>query len=156
MTKFKYLKEFDFTPAGKPIGMCWGGKVMKKAEGGLAAGNPPMKNESKNFAKAKVMKSAMDNNKGPSAPPGMIADRSKLGIRGNKNPGMRKGVPVAPATPMISPMKKGGMAEKKIGKVMGEYKAGELHSGSKSGPVVKNKKQALAIALSEARNAKKK
>ena len=38
----------------------------------------------------------------------------------------------------------------KIGKVMGEYKAGELHSGSKSGPVVKNRKQAIAIAMSEA------
>jgi hypothetical protein len=38
----------------------------------------------------------------------------------------------------------------KVGKVMGEYKEGTLHSGSKSGPVVKNRKQAIAIALSEA------
>lgn len=38
----------------------------------------------------------------------------------------------------------------KVKKVMGEYKRGELHSGSKSGPVVKSKKQAVAIALSEA------
>ena len=38
---------------------------------------------------------------------------------------------------------------KKIGKVMSEYKAGSLHSG-KGGPVVKSKKQAIAIALSEA------
>lgn len=38
----------------------------------------------------------------------------------------------------------------KVGKVMKEYKAGELHSGSKSGPVVKNRKQAIAIAMSEA------
>jgi len=37
----------------------------------------------------------------------------------------------------------------KIGKVMGEYKEGTLHSG-KSGKVVKNKDQALAIALSSA------
>lgn len=43
--------------------------------------------------------------------------------------------------------------EKKIGKVMGEFKRGELHSGSKKGPVVKNPKQAVAIALSEARSA---
>lgn len=43
--------------------------------------------------------------------------------------------------------------EKKIGKVMGEFKRGELHSGSKKGPVVKNPKQAVAIALSEARQA---
>jgi len=42
-------------------------------------------------------------------------------------------------------------AQKKVGKVMGEYKAGKLHSGSKSGPMVKNPKQAIAIALSEAK-----
>jgi hypothetical protein len=40
-------------------------------------------------------------------------------------------------------------AAKKVGKVMGEYKAGSLHSG-KGGPVVKSRKQAVAIALSEA------
>jgi hypothetical protein len=37
----------------------------------------------------------------------------------------------------------------KVGKVMSEYKAGGLHSG-KGGPVVKNRKQAIAIAMSEA------
>jgi hypothetical protein len=40
-------------------------------------------------------------------------------------------------------------AQKKIGKVMGEYKEGTLHSG-KSGKVVKNPRQAIAIAISEA------
>jgi hypothetical protein len=40
-------------------------------------------------------------------------------------------------------------SEKKIGKVMREYKAGKLHSG-KSKKIVKNPKQAIAIALSEA------
>lgn len=40
--------------------------------------------------------------------------------------------------------------QKKVEKVMGEYKRGELHSGSKKGPVVKSKKQAVAIAMSEA------
>ena len=39
---------------------------------------------------------------------------------------------------------------KKIGKVMGEYKEGTLHSG-KGGPVVKDSRQAVAIALSEAK-----
>lgn len=46
---------------------------------------------------------------------------------------------------------KGG--EAKIGKVMREYKEGKLHSGSKKGPKVKSEKQAMAIALSEARKA---
>ena len=44
----------------------------------------------------------------------------------------------------------------KVKKVMKEFKAGTLHSGSKKGPVVKNKKQAVAIALSEAGMSKKK
>jgi hypothetical protein len=40
----------------------------------------------------------------------------------------------------------------KIGKVMAEYKEGTLHSGKgKKAPVVKNQKQAIAIALSEAK-----
>ena len=47
-------------------------------------------------------------------------------------------------------MKKMSKAQAKVGKVMGEYKAGKLHSGSKRGPVVKSQKQALAIAMSEA------
>ena len=48
------------------------------------------------------------------------------------------------------------MAQKKVGKVMHEYKEGTLHSGSKMGKVVKNPKQAVAIALSEAGMAKPK
>lgn len=43
--------------------------------------------------------------------------------------------------------------ESKIEKVMHEFKEDKLHSSSKKGPVVKNKKQAIAIALSEARKA---
>jgi len=42
---------------------------------------------------------------------------------------------------------------KKIGKVMGEFAHGKLHSGSKKGPVVTKPSQAKAIALSEARKA---
>jgi hypothetical protein len=44
----------------------------------------------------------------------------------------------------------------KVSKVMKEFKAGTLNSGSKKGPVVKNKKQAIAIALSQAKMTKKK
>jgi hypothetical protein len=39
---------------------------------------------------------------------------------------------------------------------MEKFKAGELHSGSKNGPVVKSRKQAIAISLSEAGLSKKK
>ena len=46
-------------------------------------------------------------------------------------------------------MKMTKAGQKKVGKVMGEYKEGTLHSG-KGGKVVKNPKQAIAIAMSEA------
>jgi Family of unknown function (DUF6496) len=39
--------------------------------------------------------------------------------------------------------------QKKVGTVMGEFKKGELHSG-KGGKVVKDKDQAIAIALASA------
>lgn len=39
--------------------------------------------------------------------------------------------------------------------VMHKFKAGKLHSGSKSGPAVKNRKQAIAIMMSEKGEAKK-
>jgi hypothetical protein len=39
----------------------------------------------------------------------------------------------------------------KVAKVMHEYKAGQLRSGSKKGPVVRNRRQAIAIALNSAR-----
>jgi len=48
-------------------------------------------------------------------------------------------------------MKKKTKDQKKISKVMREYESGELHSGSKKGPKVTNKKQAIAIALNSAR-----
>ena len=46
--------------------------------------------------------------------------------------------------------------QKKIGKVMGEFAEGKLHSGSKKGPKVTSRKQAIAIALSEGRKASRK
>lgn len=48
-------------------------------------------------------------------------------------------------------MKKKSKGQAKVKKVMHEYKEGKLHSGSKKGPVVGSRKQAVAIALSEAR-----
>lgn len=46
--------------------------------------------------------------------------------------------------------------QRKVRKVMKEAAAGELHSGSKHGPVVTDPAQAKAIAMSEAGLAKKK
>jgi hypothetical protein len=50
--------------------------------------------------------------------------------------------------------KKGESKEQQMVRTaMHERKRGKLHSGSKKGPVVKDKKQAIAIGLSEARAA---
>jgi hypothetical protein len=51
--------------------------------------------------------------------------------------------------------KKSTKSSGKMHKVMSEYKHGTLHSGSKSGPKVKSRKQAIAIGLSEKRKASK-
>jgi len=44
----------------------------------------------------------------------------------------------------------------KIEKVMHEYKEGKLKSGSKKGPKVSNRDQAVAIAISESKKVGKK
>lgn len=111
------------------------------------------KNELKGMKSGGAVKSSMK-------PGGMLKDKSSLGIKGNKNPGETKAhtAPNLPGPKMK--MKSGGAVPKKgaykIGKVMGEFKSGDLHSGSKTGPKVTNPKQAIAIALSEARQAGKK
>jgi len=77
-----------------------------------------------------------------------------------KKPGS-KGAPTDAAfkqAAKTAKMAEGGMTKKqtaKVGKVMGEFKDKGLHSG-KGGKVVTNPKQAIAIALSEAKVAKKK
>jgi hypothetical protein len=47
-----------------------------------------------------------------------------------------------------------GKGKDKVHKVMHEYKHGELHSGSKHGPKVENRQQAIAIAMHEAGKSK--
>ena len=52
-------------------------------------------------------------------------------------------------------MRTGGRARpSKVTKVMKEFSHHKLHSGSKRGPLVTSRKQAVAIALSEARRAR--
>ena len=60
---------------------------------------------------------------------------------------------------MKTPKTKSGK-QAKVAKVMGEYKSGMLHAGRdpkgpRKAPVVKSRKQAVAIALSQAGMSKK-
>lgn len=51
---------------------------------------------------------------------------------------------------------KKNMGEGKVHTVMTEFKKGKLRSGSKKGPKVKSRRQAVAIAMSEAGLSRKK
>ena len=81
---------------------------MKKAAGGevKAAVHKHEKNMHPGKPMTKLAKGGLTAMKGE-----MLPDTSKLGIKMNKNPGMRKGVPVAPKSPMIE-MSKGGCVKR--------------------------------------------
>lgn len=178
----QYVKEFDFGPQktyvkgyarGGKAASCYaeGGKAdiaqdkamikaaVHKHEKGMHPGKPPTKlarggrpvvekatGERYPSRSAMVKHEAMET---PAEQREEIVQRAALKT-GPLN-ALRRRMPVAAREPMI-PMKTGGQA--KVATVMREYKAGELHSG-KDGKIVSNPKQAIAIALSEARRAKK-
>lgn len=52
--------------------------------------------------------------------------------------------------------KKRTKKQRKVAKVMREFKRGSLHSGSKKGRKVRSRKQAIAIALNMARRSGRK
>jgi len=138
----RYVKEFDFTPQG----FARGGHVKcNAAKGGK------IKNESKVTTGVSTKRKPNEVQVSRAA---SKATRSEVNLPKNAPvqlpPFNRE--PLIPMAAQEPAMKKGG----KVGKVMHEFKAGELHSGSKKGPEVKSRKQAVAIALSEARKAGKK
>lgn len=49
----------------------------------------------------------------------------------------------------------GGSGRAKMEKVMSEFKGGKLRSGSKAGPKVTSRKQAIAIGLKQSGKSKK-
>lgn len=84
-----------------------------------------------------------------------LLGRKKTATLSTPNATYKKGGMVKKNKP-VKKMAQGGMTKKqtaKVGKVMGEFKEGKLHSG-KNGKVVKDKGQAIAIALSVARKKK--
>src|SRR4029077_9926045 len=54
----------------------------------------------------------------------------------------------------LGPMKTKAQKQAGMGQVMGEFKRGQLHSGSKTGPKVKDRAQAIAIGLSQTKQSK--
>jgi hypothetical protein len=165
------VKDFNFSSGGMAKGYamggsanCYakGGKVMEKSTGESYPSRRAMEKhesmETPRMQRKEVIQ--RETVKAPSAPREMLQNRGALGVLANKNPG-ETAMNTAPNLPGKMMLKKGGpvipkAGYKKIDKVMGEFKAGDLHSGSKTGPKVTGTKQAVAIALSEARRADKK
>ena len=149
----KYVKEFEFGSdkgytgsAGQTTvkGYARGGKACKMAKGGRAVVEKAT-GETYPSRKAMVKHEMMETPR--------MQREEMVQKRMVKGPAMAAGRD--PRAALLQPMAKGGKLQAKMGKVMGEFGKGELHSGSKQGPVVKNPKQAVAIAYSEARKAKK-
>ena len=137
-------------------GMHPGKPLTKLQRGGRAVAKDAIRNEREEMARIKQETRSERKDAGQE----MSRVRREMRYDEQKLKGpMRKQYPVDRREPMIAMKKGGGMTPKqqaKVGTVMGEYKRGELHSGSKTGPVVTNPKQATAIALSEARQIGKK
>lgn len=145
------VKDFNFSSAGKTVGLCKGGM----AKGGYAKGGAVVeKATGERYASRKEMVKH-EREESPRMQREELVQRASVRAPAPA----RRSVPVAPQAPLLG-MKKGGAVPKagayKVPKVMSEFKAGELHSGSKKGPLVTNPKQAVAIAMSEARTAAKK
>jgi len=150
----KYVNEFQFP---KSAGFKRGGCV-KKAEGGAVTppvAAPVAKPVRPNMPDRSNKGGAMRGLERAAAMSGHAVGPDRAAEMSGRKlpPKVPTPVPPTPA-PATAAMKKGGMA--KVGKVMGEFASGKLHSGSKAGPVVKSRKQAIAIAMSEAGKSKKK
>lgn len=85
---------------------------------------------------------------------GLGAQECSRGVEGHNCCVATKGQSVQKLGVISNLFVRGNMAKDKVHKVMKEYKEGKLHSGSKKGPKVKSRKQAIAIAMSEARRGK--
>ena len=100
----------------------------------------------KAFSQAPSSASSSPASQGP-----MFQHLTKLRKEGKIRTSGGKGAKVAKKAKPKTPPK----GQAKVQKVMGEFKSQTLKSGSATGPTVSNPKQAIAIALSEARKASK-
>lgn len=149
--------DFDFGPTRTHVkGYVRGGAVKSALLDDSAT--PMRQKRDKHFLASQPSPlQSLQSSSNPTSPPttstgGIAATMGREALRLPSKAAARRMVPVAPTEPLIG-MKKGGTP--KVEKVMHEFKTGTLHSGSKAGPVVKSRQQAVAIALSEAKKAKK-
>lgn len=150
---FKYVKEFEFPSECGFSGSA--GKQMVKgyARGGKAKVEKALRDEKEEMSRVTRETRSERRDAGDEMKRIRREERYDEAKMSQPSKPARKMYPAHRNEPLIA-MKKGGAA--KIGKVMGEYKEGRLHSGSKTGPKVTSREQALAIAMSEARGGKKK
>jgi len=177
----KYVKDFDFSKgtascnyakggsAKKPAGMMiviGVGKPkgpMRKAEGGSISDSDrrmmeQMAGDANAYTEAQQMMGQ-----------GAITDAERRAMKAaaaKKSPPAKKGSPYIPGTNVkagdlytkeeLERLERGYKKGGKVAKVMREFDEGKLHSGSKEGPKVTSRKQAVAIALSEAGKSKMK
>lgn len=178
----KYVKDFDFSKgtaacnyakggaAKKPAGMMiviGVGKSkgpMKKSEGGSVSDSDrrmmeQMAGDANAYTEAQRMMGQ-----------GAVSDTEARAMRAavakkKPAPAAKKGSPYIPGTNVkagdlytkeeLERLERGYKKGGKVAKVMHEFGEGKLHSGSKEGPKVTSRKQAVAIALSEAGKMKK-
>jgi predicted ATP-grasp superfamily ATP-dependent carboligase len=131
-------------------------RVMK-SEGGSAAKDMSSMHEEAESPKEEAKETKLEKEGYKETKAGkMIKDAAKDAVKGFKE-GVKKLVksPFDAAEKIVKRLDKAKGGQAKVGKVMREFGKGKLHSGKK-GPVVKSRKQAIAIALSEAGMSKKK
>lgn len=122
--------------------MCWIGK--KKISEGFGRVSDPL-----------LRKQAIGKSNKLDAPPAAVpppkTGTSKTDLMTSLTAIRKKGTPITKMEE--TELEEGG--KEKVEKTMHEFKHGTLHSGSKTGPKVKSRKQAIAIALSQQRKADK-
>lgn len=122
-----------------------GGMVRKMAKGG----------EVKKKTEAKKPAPVFDKKMKPEDMPPNKAAMDMMREWEDKEKRRKMGERYEQIMPPSGLAKGGAVQQAKVGKVMKEFKEGTLHSGA-GGKVVKSPRQAIAIALSEARRMKKK
>jgi len=150
MDGFKNSTKTHYVKGGMCEGYATGGRVKKMAKGGSSSdefSTDPAGNIARYERKVNTDSSGIG---GSNISVGGVG----MPVRTMTGQTLGRGVGATVSAPIGGIRRaKGGKVSgaAKIAKVMGEFKSGKLHSGSKKGPEVTNPKQAVAIAISEAR-----